>query len=823
MRVRATVRLGAMAVAVATAVLTTGISAQGASGTGSGETQTVVLALTPRDRAGLAELAQDAPDLPEAVRRARLAAVVAGDDRAELVADRATALGFHVTDKTSTMVTISGPADLVATSFGSARAQNRESDTAQALPAIPPSMNGLVTVAAGGDETRPAFKPAGLRGVSAVTQPVNQAALRTLYNVPGTTGKPTANSPAIATLQFSSWSPSDLTKYAQATGVYGGDTSYDPISAGAYTGVNVDGGATTSSGAIEVSLDQSALATIAPRARQVAYFGPNSTLEQAKMLNAIAADAATRRIFAVSTSWGACEFDRYGDLRDPHNTAGANLRAGDQDAINAVLAVGVTIFAATGDSGAYDCQSPGPNAGTPSVDTPAAFTGVIGVGGTSVNTGSGSFTESAWPGSGGGIGWGFCASAAQAAILPSWAANSYCPFGKGRGVPDIGMDADPNSGLNIYLNGSQVAGPVGGTSLAAPLAAGALVQTLLSNNFLAGVGDISAIVQSGTGTSSFRDIVSSPAFAGWDTTTGSGSPDWTALGARIMGRTSTNSIYDTTVDSTTGSVRVRELSAASGYQTVIKDVQTPVVIGNRANWDFFFAPYNHDGMRDLFVILKSGTSGSNNVEIHVLSEASGYQTWILHVATPLPLVPAGEWQFNIGSFSGDGASDFYGIHYAANASNTVEVHTLSESSSYRTWIEHAASAFSASQIGSTNWTFAIGDQAGQGDLIGIFSYGTGSHRVEIHTLSRASDYRSFTLHIATPQPETNSPTFQFGATDYTGDGKPDVAFAILSATGTGKTEMHVLDGGSLYTGYALHTGTALPYLDPTYNSVSLVR
>jgi kumamolisin len=47
---------------------------------------------------------------------------------------------------------------------------------------------------------------------------------------------------------------------------------------------------------------------------------------------------------------------------------------------------------------------------------------------------------------------------------------SGSPYGKGRMVPDVAADADPNTGYNITVHGSNTV--VGGTSAVAPLYAG---------------------------------------------------------------------------------------------------------------------------------------------------------------------------------------------------------------------------------------------------------------------------------------------------------------------------------------------------------------
>ena len=48
------------------------------------------------------------------------------------------------------------------------------------------------------------------------------------------------------------------------------------------------------------------------------------------------------------------------------------LRAADTNALAAARAAGITIFAASGDQGAYDCQSANLNDHRTSVDWPAA-------------------------------------------------------------------------------------------------------------------------------------------------------------------------------------------------------------------------------------------------------------------------------------------------------------------------------------------------------------------------------------------------------------------------------------------------------------------
>jgi len=133
----------------------------------------------------------------------------------------------------------------------------------------------------------------------------------------------------------------------------------------------------------------------------------------------------------------------------------------EQAAYDAVQA-GMIVFAASGDN---DSSDGGPNPAD--VDLPSACTSVLGCGGTRKTAND----ETVWnnnPGqtNGEGTGGGYSTYFPR----PDWQANAPTPpRGRGRMVPDVAADADPETGYNIYLNGPT---SVGGTSAVAPLYAG---------------------------------------------------------------------------------------------------------------------------------------------------------------------------------------------------------------------------------------------------------------------------------------------------------------------------------------------------------------
>ena len=102
---------------------------------------------------------------------------------------------------------------------------------------------------------------------------------------------------------------------------------------------------------------------------------------------------------------------------------------------------------------------------------------------------------------------------------------------KGRGVPDVGGDADPATGYVVRVDGQEFV--IGGTSAVAPLWAGLIA--LMNQKLGHPVGFLNPLIYGSlVGTGAFRDITSgnNGAYAaknGWDACTGWGTPNGTKL------------------------------------------------------------------------------------------------------------------------------------------------------------------------------------------------------------------------------------------------------------------------------------------------------
>lgn len=361
--------------------------------------------------------------------------------------------------------------------------------------------------AAGGNPTA-----TGIPGSFTVGDVANFYNINPLYKA-GITGK--GSTVAIVTL--SNFYPADAQTYWTGIGL---TTKPNRISQ-----VHVDGGSVIDGGSGETALDVEQSGGLAPDADIIVYDAPNAGNG---FVDAFAQAVSDNTAESISTSWGGPELFNFAAL----NVAGASITdtsdAGDLQAFHQIFmeaaAQGQSVFAASGDSGAYDtARSLG--AGTAvntytaplSVDSPASDPYITAAGGTTrpftyhFNGGpAASLTqESVW-------GWDYIQNYFDSNFGPGvvnlfsvgggggvsvyWQVPSYQLFTsgirkseknqslsfndpvagpttllqlpakfRGRNVPDISLNADPETGYTLVstVDGGVVEGE-GGTSFVAP-------------------------------------------------------------------------------------------------------------------------------------------------------------------------------------------------------------------------------------------------------------------------------------------------------------------------------------------------------------------
>jgi hypothetical protein len=261
--------------------------------------------------------------------------------------------------------------------------------------------------------------------------------------------------------------------------------------------VPVDNGAGIGPGSGEAALDIETLIGLAPNVNVLVYQGPNSNsgAPGSGPYDTFSAIVNQDRARVVTVSWGQCEL-----------ALGRTDAAAENSLFQQATVQGQSIVAASGDSGAEDCDTGGAIPQTqPAVDDPSSQPFVTGVGGTTLSVLGPRPTEGVWnsggtvlsgmlqPGAGGGgISSLWAMPAPQVSSAPALnvrtaqAAGTNCgrPGDFCRQVPDVAADGDPATGYLIYWNGrGSVSGEpagwqgIGGTSGAAPLWAALLAVT----------------------------------------------------------------------------------------------------------------------------------------------------------------------------------------------------------------------------------------------------------------------------------------------------------------------------------------------------------
>jgi kumamolisin len=280
---------------------------------------------------------------------------------------------------------------------------------------------------------------------------VTPSDLRTAYRFPSAATYD-GSGQILALFELDGYAASDIAAYEKA---------YDLPSV-LLSNILVDGASGASgAGAAEVTLDIELMIAAAPGATKIiVYEGPNSDQGVIDTYNRIATDNVAK---SISSSWG-----------QPEDDSPTSVLQSESSIFMQMSAQGQSIFAAAGDSGAYD------DGKTLSVDDPGTQPYVVSVGGTHLTTASagGAYqSETTWNNGsasagagGGGISRVWSIPSYQTAIASSSAAAGSGASTSMRNVPDVSLDADPQTGYSIYFEGKWTI--YGGTSCAAPIWAG---------------------------------------------------------------------------------------------------------------------------------------------------------------------------------------------------------------------------------------------------------------------------------------------------------------------------------------------------------------
>jgi kumamolisin len=330
-------------------------------------------------------------------------------------------------------------------------------------------------------------------------------------------------------LEFDGYTASDITAYASNYGL--ASPKLTNVLIDSFSGTPTK--ATTadpSPGSLEVTLDIEMFVALAPSAAQILVFeAPNSTNALTTYIDVLNAMTTHNPLpTVISTSWGL-----------PEDGVDDTYFTGESAALKQMAAQGQSFFASAGDNGAYDNTS----SSSLVVDSPCSDPYTTCVGGTKLTlSSSGNFqSETSWgqplndSGGGGGISAQWPIPAYQAGLATSTNMGLQTPLM--RMVPDVSLNAEPDTGYSVYYTSAVAAGQpwnvVGGTSASAPLWAAFTALVNQQRGSLGAIGFMNpSLYQIGASSlygTTFHDIadfssnIFFPAVTGYDLSTGWGS------------------------------------------------------------------------------------------------------------------------------------------------------------------------------------------------------------------------------------------------------------------------------------------------------------
>jgi kumamolisin len=381
------------------------------------------------------------------------------------------------------------------------------------LVSVPADLEDVVEAVLGLDNRPQAGTHFRIRPAASTSASFTPLQVAAFYGFPSGTGE----GQCVGLIELGGgYEPEDLNTYFKGLGV-------QPPTV---TAVSVDQGKNSPTGSAdgpdgEVMLDIEVVGAIAPQAKIAVYFSPNT---DAGFLDAIttAIHDTTNKPSIISISWGG-----------PESSWTSQAMTAMDSAFQAAASMGITVCVAAGDGGSSDGVASGDH-----VDFPASSPYALACGGTRLAVQGNSIAqEVVWNdgasggATGGGISTQFPVAAWQANLKATGSQGSATTLTM-RGVPDVSGNADPESGYDVRIDGTDTV--IGGTSAVAPLWAALIARINQASGKAAGYLN-PQIYKSPT---AFRDITQGnngdfEAVVGWDACTGLGSPNGSKLPAVI--------------------------------------------------------------------------------------------------------------------------------------------------------------------------------------------------------------------------------------------------------------------------------------------------
>jgi len=239
-------------------------------------------------------------------------------------------------------------------------------------------------------------------------------------------------------------------------------------------------------------------------------------------------------------------------------------------------------------------------------------------------------------------------------------------------------------------------------------------------------------------------------------------------------------IYIKTRNTPNGHVEVHVASQASNYQTRIFEEATVFASEDDGTW--MVGDFTGTGRPDLIFIK---TSNTKTVEVHVASASSNYQSIVYsHGSTFLP-ENNGVW--TMADTTGNNKLDLVYIKTGSTGTGTIEVHIASATSNYLTRIVETGTVFGESLAPYCTWLIHQFTTPINRDLGCIQIANTPQNSVQVRIA--APNYQRFSFQSPTTFSDEDNGTWLLA--DFSHNVHPDLIYIKTRNTGTRMVEVHV--------------------------------
>ena len=248
------------------------------------------------------------------------------------------------------------------------------------------------------------------------------------------------------------------------------------------------------------------------------------------------------------------------------------------------------------------------------------------------------------------------------------------------------------------------------------------------------------------------------------------------------------------------------------FQRVLKEGATGFRPAD-AQHEAFSADWNGDRYADLVMLQRTG-SVTGQTEVRIMSGAS-LQHLLLDTATVLGPTD-GRHEFSFTDWNGDGRPDLVVMLKSGTASGRTELRILDGASSFQRFLLETVTVLDPTD---ERHVFSLADWNGDRrlDLVMVQKAGTASAKTEVRILDGASNFQAQLVQTDTAL-DTTDDRHEIAVANWNGDRHPDLMVVQKSGTASGKTEMQVLDGASIFQRIALRTSTAQGPMDDRYEA-----